>query len=100
VLVIMAPTLGMREGELFGLLWDCVDLEKRAAAIVRQPTEDVAGRLTLGPLKTTKLTPSAFRPSPGTGGGRAAHRQQPHRRRAPEPIPPNLVRAASSAGPP
>ncbi len=52
VLVIMAATLGMREGELFGLLWDCVDLEKRTVAIVRQLTEDVAGRLTLGPLKT------------------------------------------------
>ena len=52
VLVIMAATLGMREGELFGLLWQCVDLEKRTIAIVRQLTEDAAGRLTLGPLKT------------------------------------------------
>jgi integrase len=52
VLVIMAATLGMREGELFGLVWGCVDLEKRTVAIVRQLTEDAAGRLTLGPLKT------------------------------------------------
>ena len=28
VLVTMAATLAMREGELFGLLWECVDLEK------------------------------------------------------------------------
>src|SRR5580692_11784371 len=50
--IVAAATLGMREGELSGLLWDCVDLGKPTVAIVRQLTEDVASRLALGPLKT------------------------------------------------
>lgn len=52
VLVVMAATLAMREGELFGLLWNCVDLKRRTVAIVRQLTEDIDGKLALTPLKT------------------------------------------------
>ncbi len=52
VLVVMAATLGMREGELFGLLWECVDFDRRTVAVVRQLTEEVGGRLCLSPLKT------------------------------------------------
>src|SRR6202162_3613029 len=52
VLVVMAATLAMREGELFGLLWDCVDLERRTISVIRQLTEDLDGRLILGAPKT------------------------------------------------
>jgi integrase len=52
VLVVMAATLAMREGELFGLLWDCVDLERRTVSVVRQLTEDLEGRLVVSDLKT------------------------------------------------
>ncbi len=52
VLVVIAATLGMREGELFGLLWNCVDLDRRTVTVVRQLTEDLDGKLALTPLKT------------------------------------------------
>ena len=52
VLVIMAATLAMREGELFGLLWDCIDLQRRTVSVVRQLTEDLEGRPVLSELKT------------------------------------------------
>ena len=52
VLVVMAATLAMREGELFGLLWDCIDLERRTVSVVRQLTEDLEGRPVLSDLKT------------------------------------------------
>ena len=52
VLIVMAATLAMREGELFGLLWDCIDLERRTVSVVRQLTEDLDGRLVLGAPKT------------------------------------------------
>ena len=52
VLVTMAATLAMREGELFGLLWECVDLEKRTVAVVRQLTDGRDGKPCLSMLKT------------------------------------------------
>jgi integrase len=42
----------LREGELFGLLWNCVDLKAGTVTIVRQLTEDLDGNLVLSPLKT------------------------------------------------
>jgi integrase len=52
VLIVMAATLAMREGELFGLLWDCIDLERRSVTVIRQLTEDIDGKLVLSELKT------------------------------------------------
>jgi len=52
VLIVMAATLAMREGELFGLLWNCVDLKAGTVTIVRQLAEDLDGNLVLSPLKT------------------------------------------------
>ena len=52
VLIVMAATLALREGELFGLLWNCVDLKAGTVTIVRQLAEDLDGNLVLSPLKT------------------------------------------------
>ncbi|MFY9883165.1 MAG: tyrosine-type recombinase/integrase, partial [Candidatus Cybelea sp.] len=52
VLVTMAATLAMREGELLGLLWECVDLERRTVAVVRQLTVGADGKPCLSMLKT------------------------------------------------
>ncbi len=52
VLLALAATLAMREGELFGLLWECVDLERRTVAVVRQLSEGHDGRPCLSLLKT------------------------------------------------
>jgi len=52
VLVVMAATLGMREAELLGLLWNCVDFDRRTVTVVRQLTEDIDGKLVLSELKT------------------------------------------------
>ncbi len=52
VLVVMAATLAMREGELFGLTWECVDFKRRTVAVVRQLTENLDGKLCLSSLKT------------------------------------------------
>jgi integrase len=41
-----------REGELFGLVWDCVDLKRRTVTAAQQLCEDASGQLRLGPLKT------------------------------------------------
>jgi integrase len=52
VLVLLAATLGMREGELFGLVWDRVDFKRRTVTVAQQLCEDASGQLRLGPLKT------------------------------------------------
>jgi len=52
VLVVMAATLAIREGELFGLLWNCIDRDRGTVTIIRQLTEDLHGNLVLSPLKT------------------------------------------------
>jgi len=52
VLVLLTATLGMREGELFGLVWDSVDFKRRTVTVARQLCEDASGQLRLGPLKT------------------------------------------------
>ena len=52
VLIVLAALLALREGELFGLLWDSIDLERRTLSVVRQLTEDLDGKLVLSELKT------------------------------------------------
>jgi len=51
LLTVATATLGMREGELSGLLWDCVDFEKRTVAIVRQLRTLELPELTLRTLR-------------------------------------------------
>lgn len=50
-LFLMAFTTGMRQGELFGLTWDCVDLYKRTVQI-HQQAKDYRGRVTIKKPKT------------------------------------------------
>lgn len=52
MLVLMGATLGMREGELFGLLWDCVDFKRRTVAVAQQLCEDASGQPALQALQT------------------------------------------------
>jgi integrase len=52
-LYVLAVTCGMREGELFGLRWKDVDLEKRALS-VRQTCSWSTSRPTFGEPKTAK----------------------------------------------
>jgi len=39
VIIVVAATLALREGELFGLLWNAIDLKRGTIAIVRQLTK-------------------------------------------------------------
>lgn len=50
-LYVIALTTGMRMGEIFGLKWDCVDVEN-GVIHVRRTLRDVNGTLTLGEPKT------------------------------------------------
>ena len=50
-LFVLAFTTGMRQGELFGLQWPDVDLERREVQIVRQ-AKDYRGKVTLKTPKT------------------------------------------------
>lgn len=52
-LYMLAITLGMREGELLGLAWDAVDLDKRTVA-VRQALQRIEGKLQLVEPKTAR----------------------------------------------
>ena len=53
-LIVMALTTGMRQGELFGLQWDDIDLETGQVAVRRSVTTDEDGNLTFGPPKTKR----------------------------------------------
>jgi len=52
VIIVIAATLALREGELFGLLWNAIDLERGTVTVIRQLTEDLDGQLVLSELKT------------------------------------------------
>lgn len=49
--VMLAATTGMRLGEVCGLTWDCVDLNKGFIEVKKQ-LQEVNGKLELAPLKT------------------------------------------------
>jgi integrase len=52
-LFVLALSTGMREGELFALHWDQVDLKRRTIRVTHSQ-EDVNGHLVRGDVKTTK----------------------------------------------
>lgn len=47
---------GMREGEVLGLTWDCIDFERNTIAITQQlqKTKKVGGKYTLAPTKNSR----------------------------------------------
>jgi integrase len=51
-LLVVACTTAMRQGEIFGLTWACVSLEKGYVDVLQQLVLDREGRLKLGALKT------------------------------------------------
>lgn len=52
-LYVVAITAGLRQGELFGLQWDDVDL-KAGAVFVRRTVSEIKGQLVIGEPKTAK----------------------------------------------
>lgn len=54
VLLYLALVTGMRQGEIFGLRWDCVDLENAYIYVRATLTRDKAGNALLSPPKASR----------------------------------------------
>jgi len=53
-LVALAITTGMRQGEIFGLYWEDIDLDSGTLTVRKSLTEDIEGRLVRTEPKTAK----------------------------------------------
>jgi hypothetical protein len=63
----------MREGELFGLVWDCVDFKRRTVTVAQQLREDASGqhRLRSVPFACARNDPEK------SGHGRITRKSEP-----------------------
>ena len=62
-LIVLALTTGMRQGELFGLEWESVDLDARTIRVAQQAVE-ISGKVNIAPTKTKSSVRTIELPQP------------------------------------